>query len=59
MLGHSHQDGGDVLSVVLFLIPFECVSQLPQIKESEKEPLTVVIENFRLTFFFLIFRDTK
>lgn len=53
MLGHSHQDGGDVLSVVLFLIPFECVNQLPGIKESEKEPLTVVIENFRLTFFFL------
>lgn len=29
VLGYSYQDEGDVLSVVLFLIPFECVSQLP------------------------------
>lgn len=43
VLGYSYQDEGDVLSVVLFLIPFECVSQLPRIKESEKEPLIVVI----------------
>lgn len=36
------------------LIPFECVSQLLQIKASEKEPLIVVIRNFKLTLLFLL-----